>query len=335
MEPLVVAVDEVSGVAGARRSVDELAASLRWSGDAHASLALAVTEVATNLVKHGGGGLIAARRITRHESTGMEIIALDCGRGMANVAHSMRDGHSTAGSPGLGLGSIARIATQLEIYSQAGKGTALRFEFWPSAPTPDEPAGPVGIAGAPKRGQQESGDGWAVHSARDTQAVIVVDGLGHGPEAASAARAAVTAMAAQPLIGPAEQMERLHGALRPTRGAAASVAVLRTLAETGTFCGVGNVSGVTRVAGRTRTLVCNNGTLGHQMRRTLAFEFPFPHDALLVMHTDGVSTSWTFDAYPGLESRHPALIAGVLFRDHRRGNDDATVVVVRNRQRRP
>jgi hypothetical protein len=49
---------------------------------------------------------------------------------------------------------------------------------------------------------------------------------------------------------------------------------------------------------------------------------------VLILHSDGLSARWDLDDYAGLRRRHPALIAGVLFRDHRRLRDDASVVVV-------
>jgi hypothetical protein len=80
-----------------------------------------------------------------------------------------------------------------------------------------------------------------------------------------------------------------------------------------------------------RHLVSYNGTVGHTLRKLQEFAFPWPRDALLVLHSDGLGTHWDFNAYPGLTSRHPALIAAVLYRDYDRGRDDVSVVVIRNR----
>jgi len=321
-----------------------------------------VTEAATNVLKHAGSGTMLARRIVRGDGdaaagetrspsfgghgaaavVGIEVIALDRGGGIADVARSLRDGHSTAGTPGLGLGSIGRLAQHFDIWSQPGRGTVLRFEAWPDfRPSGERRADhvveapiEVGVVCVPLPGQTACGDAWAVHATRGQYVAMVVDGLGHGPEAASAAHAAQRALALHPELAPCDQMASLHQALRPTRGGAASVARLDLPRETGSFCGVGNVSGVVRSAGKSRSLVSHNGTLGHQMRKVQAFDFPFPRDALLVLHSDGIATSWRLDDYPGIEARHPALIAAVLYRDHRRSADDATVLVARNRQRR-
>ena len=100
--------------------------------------------------------------------------------------------------------------------------------------------------------------------------------------------------------------------------------------EVGVYCGVGNITCSVRAGGASRSLVSHNGTLGHSVRKTQDYSFPFPAGAVLVACSDGINTRWTLDDYPGLESRSPALIAGAIYRDHERGRDDATVAVVRN-----
>ena len=59
------------------------------------------------------------------------------------------------------------------------------------------------------------------------------------------------------------------------------------------------------------------------------FTAPWPAGALVLLHSDGLASHWTLDRYPGLSARYPTLVAGVLYRDHRRGRDDTTVVVAR------
>jgi hypothetical protein len=255
---------------------------------------------------------------------------------MQSVAQSRVDGHSTSGSPGLGLGSIGRMAVNFDIYTQVSQGTALRFEVWPTAAAP--PADPeieLGVVAMAKPGEEVNGDAWHLHSRRGRHMLVIVDGLGHGPAAATAARVAINTALERPELSPQDQLARMHGALRPTRGAAASVASLVPSRGTGSFCGIGNVGCVVRTAGRSRGLVVHNGTLGHQVRKLQAYDFPFEAGAALIMHTDGLTTSWNLDTYPGLEHRHAGLVAAVLFRDCRRRSDDVTVAVLKNRIRPP
>jgi hypothetical protein len=73
-----------------------------------------------------------------------------------------------------------------------------------------------------------------------------------------------------------------------------------------------------------------NGSAGHEGRRRIQeFTYPWPDDALLIAHSDGLITRWRLDVYPGLEQRHPGIIAGMLYRDARRERDDVTVVAMR------
>jgi hypothetical protein len=72
-----------------------------------------------------------------------------------------------------------------------------------------------------------------------------------------------------------------------------------------------------------------NGTVGHSMGRVQQFTYPYDKQAELIMHSDGLATRWSVEQYHGLASRHPALLAGVLFRDYSRKRDDATIIVSR------
>ncbi len=160
---------------------------------------------------------------------------------------------------------------------------------------------------------------------------MVVDGLGHGPMAAEAARAAVGVFSAQSDRDPVELIEASHLALRSTRGAALAIARIDLELGRLQYAGVGNISGVIVEAGhgRTTSMISHNGTVGHIVRKIQAFDYPWTPESLLIMHSDGITTRWDPARYPGLLRRPPGLIAGLLYRDHRRGRDDATVVVAR------
>jgi hypothetical protein len=119
----------------------------------------------------------------------------------------------------------------------------------------------------------------------------------------------------------------MHRALSGTRGA--TLAVARIGAGAGVrYTGVGNIAGVLAGGERSRGLASQNGTVGVQMRKVMTFDYEWPAGGLLVMHSDGISSRWLLDTYPGLARRHPAIVAGVLWRDFSRGRDDATIVVV-------
>jgi hypothetical protein len=155
-----------------------------------------------------------------------------------------------------------------------------------------------------------------------------VDGLGHGLAAADASVAALRAFSAVAERGPGDILHEIHGALRGTRGAAVSIAEIDRRLGVVRFAGVGNVAASIVTAETVRHLVSHHGIAGHQLRRVQEFQYPWPAEALLVLHSDGLQSRWTLERYPALAQRHPAVVAGVLYRDFARGTDDTTVVVL-------
>lgn len=330
LRPLSVPIADSTQIAEARRAAAAMAGGLGYGERDAGNLSIAVTEAATNVLRHGGGGHVLLRALPGDGgAAGVEILAVDKGPGMHNVADSMRDGHSTIGTAGTGLGAMARLTHNLEVWSSPGKGTALRFEAWNGAPAPRDGSAEFGVICLPIRGEEVAGDGWLYERNVTRSLLAVVDGLGHGPDAALAAHAALETFARRSGDTPAGMMDMAHAALRPTRGAAAAVAAWDPVSGRGQFCGVGNINAVVIGQAGQRSLVSHNGTLGHSARTMTPFDFELPAAGLLVMHSDGLGTRWSLDNYPGLRARHPALIAAVLWRDYERGRDDATIAVVR------
>jgi anti-sigma regulatory factor (Ser/Thr protein kinase) len=317
--------------AEARRSATALALEHGFGEEATGSVALVVTEAATNLVKHAGGGEILLRAVTGYGDTAIEMLALDRGRGMRDVAACYRDGYSTSGSPGTGLGAIARLSAFNDIYSQPGRGTAMLARMTRAArPTRRDPEGPlIGGVAVAKPGEQACGDRWAVTARRAGMTVAVVDGLGHGPLAAEAAELAVQAFQRHAAARPRAVLAAMHVGLHGTRGAAAAVVELDDERALLTFVGVGNIAGVVVAGGATRGMVSHNGIVGQIMANLQEFTYPWPPGALVVLHSDGITARWKLDAYPDLEHHHPSLIAAILYRDFSRGRDDTTVVVLK------
>lgn len=356
-------LSDPSQVGEARRAGVGLADRLGFAPTRRAELAIVLTEAATNVLKHGGGGELVLRPLDRDGTAGVEVLAIDRGRGIRHVGQAMADGFSTGGTAGTGLGAIRRLASEFDVFSAAATtlpppaapaggapaakpvccGTVLMARLWDAAAVPPPPGGvEVGVVCLPKAGEPACGDAWAVSAdARDGRWVaMVADGLGHGLHAAEASRQA-DRLFRQHVGGPggstdspgsaglAPVLQAMHAGLRGTRGAAVSMVELSPDRRQVRFCGVGNVAGVVVGSdGATRNMVPHNGTVGAELRRVQEFSYPVPPaGGLLVLHTDGVGSHWSLAAYPGLRNRHPAVIAGVLYRDHRRVRDDATAFV--------
>jgi len=178
-------------------------------------------------------------------------------------------------------------------------------------------------------GETISGDGYAWKELGDSLCVLVTDGLGHGPFAAQASSDAINAFHTRAGLSPAENIKAIHDVLRGTRGAAVGLAHIDPAGQGVRFAGVGNIAGLVIGASGSRNMVSHNGIVGSEVRKVQEFEYPWYEDATLLMHSDGISSRWSFDPYPGLIKRHPSLVAAVLYRDYGRGTDDSTIVVVR------
>jgi anti-sigma regulatory factor (Ser/Thr protein kinase) len=318
----------------ARRKALSLAAEQNWDETSAGKLAILATEISTNLVKHARMGEMLIGACHRSGQNGIEILAFDRGPGIEHVDECLRDGFSSTGTAGAGLGAIARLADEFDIYSQIGKGTSLVARLYPPSNGHVEPnngsAVQVATAQMPVRGERECGDNWGWRVAQDRTIVILADGLGHGPEAAKASLAAIKVLESATIFTPAALLERIHRLLQPTRGAAVAVASIDPNGNQLQFAGVGNISAVIIQPGACQHLVSHNGTAGHNVRKIQEFTYKWPQNAVLVMHSDGITTHWRTDAYPGLVQHHAALLAATLLRDESRGRDDACVLVARN-----
>jgi anti-sigma regulatory factor (Ser/Thr protein kinase) len=332
-EAISVAAGDASAAGEVRRRVARLAAILEMGETEAGRAAIVATEAATNLAKHArAGGTVYIRGCARGAATGVELLAVDSGPGMADPAACLRDGHSTAGSPGTGMGALRRQSDEFELFTVPGGGTVVLSRVWGSAPAEDAlPGLAVAALSIPKPGQEVCGDGWASASTPGRTVVMVADGLGHGPEAAAAAREAIRVFRAHADERPAAVLERMHRAMRSTRGAAVAIAEIGTAGGQVRFCGVGNISAAVLAPGGGQSMVSHNGIVGHEMRKVHEFEYTWTRASLLVMHSDGVGTRWDLARYPGLQGRDPAVVAAVLHRDFVRGTDDATVAAAHER----
>lgn len=294
-------------------------------------VALVVTELAHNLIKHAGGGELLLRPLFAPDRAGFEILALDKGPGMDSHV-TMQDGFSTSGTPGNGLGTVLRQSDEFELFSAPKQGAVILARIWqdrklPAHKTPFD----FGAVCVPVKGERDCGDLWQVAEFGGRLLATVVDGLGHGIDAAEAAEEAVRIFDSNLSHTPCAILERTHDALRKTRGAAMSIAEYNFEKPCVRFAGIGNVGAAMISSERQQSMVSHNGTLGAQIRRCQEFEYSLPASSTLVMHSDGLLSSWDLKPYKGVSRKDPVITAALLYRDFSRGRDDATVLVVRER----
>jgi anti-sigma regulatory factor (Ser/Thr protein kinase) len=320
------AITDQSSVGEARRTALQHAQALGFDEVRRSNIGIAVTEMATNVLIHGRGGEILLCPFGECGGPAwLDILALDAGPGIRNMARAMEDGFSTAGTAGQGLGAVMRLTDESSLFSMEGKGTVswgrFRLGVLPVV-------GNAGIVSIPVKGETKCGDGYLLRPAATRSLYVVVDGLGHGAganEAALEALATVRQYAGDPA---AEILQRSHDALKKTRGAAMSVAIVDHERKICTYAGVGNVTGVLIAGASSRTMVSQNGTVGAVLPRNVQeYTYPVEANTLLLMFSDGLNTRSELGSYAGVQHRHPMVMAGLLYRDFTRRRDDATVLV--------
>ncbi len=322
-------IGELSEIASARRAGNELARRLGFDEVRTGQVAIVITEAATNIVKHAKEGEILLRPLESGPRKGIEIIALDRGPGMANVALRMEDGNSTTGTYGVGMGAIRRLAQEFDVYSSEGQGTVLMMIVWSDGACALPDGWQIGAVCLPLAGEDLCGDAFDIGAGANGLTICAADGLGHGPDAARASDPAVVFASERPDLNATSLVALAHEALRGTRGAAMAIAVIDEGKEQLGFVGIGNIAGCIFHDGARRHLMSHNGIVGSNLRKVQEFVHPWQPGAMVILHSDGIATRWDLDGYPGLIFRHPSLIAAVLYRDYARQRDDAMVIVVR------
>lgn len=324
-----VPISDDSRIGEARRAMARLARAVGLDETVSGRAAIITNELATNLARHAEDGMLLFAAIHVAGRPAVDVLAIDRGPGMADLARCLKDGFSTGGTPGTGLGSVRRLASEFDAWTARPGGTVVFARVQAAGAEPG--AFTWGAVCLPAPREELCGDAWSVVEGAEGLAFLVADGLGHGALAAGASRAAVAVFAREPFAPPATVLARSHEHLRGTRGAAVAVGWVGTASRKLRYAGVGNIAGslIDRQTALGRGLVSHNGTVGLEMRRVQEFDYDFPPTALLVLHSDGLKNRWSLEDHPGLSSKHPALIAGLLYRDFSRGTDDVTVLVAR------
>jgi anti-sigma regulatory factor (Ser/Thr protein kinase) len=318
-------IRDESHVGQARRRAQQIAMNSGLSEELSSNASIIASEAANNLVKHGSGGEVVLRELR----AGIEILAIDKGKGMADLSRCLSDGYSTAGTSGTGLGAIRRLSSLFDIYSRPQAGTAVvsRLENGRA----EKQAMEVGVVCRAKTGETLCGDAWASKETENELWVVVADGLGHGPDAHAAGIEAMRIFRdTSGHKSTVDLMEAMHGALRKTRGASVAAAQIDRAGGQVRVTGVGNIAVTVLGNGTWKSMMSHNGILGHEVRRMQEFSHPWTPGSKLVMNSDGLST-WSIERYPGLLMKHPSLIAGVLYRDYWRQRDDVTVFVAQEK----
>jgi anti-sigma regulatory factor (Ser/Thr protein kinase) len=336
----IIQVSQSSDVAVARQAATTLAAAIGFVEKDGDAVALAVSELATNLVKHAQGGTLTMTSLVEAGRVGLQITSQDRGPGIADVEQALTDGFSTVGSLGYGLGTVNRIMDVLDITSQPGQGTCIVCKRWVH-PVGQRPLTERLDCGAATRAHPlmgVNGDAFVLKQWGEGALVGVIDGLGHGQFAYRAAQTAwqyVESHFDQPLEAIFRGVERTCSATRGVVMALArfvfspSPSVCRM-----TFASIGNIEAHLFGGSQPMRFLIRRSVLGLHAPTPVVTEHPWGSRSMLVLHSDGMTTRWQWKDFRHLAEAPATVIARQLLRALARDNDDATVVVVKNAEGR-
>jgi anti-sigma regulatory factor (Ser/Thr protein kinase) len=340
-------VRDEAQVGAVRRAVHAFAGDIGFSERELAEIDIVVQEVGTNAARYAKGGGQIHFTTTLGAEPGLEIFYTDQGPGIYDLERVVRDGVSTGGSLGAGLGAVRRLMDEFEVYSttqstarlaslarRTTHGTALLLRKWVAATrlsdkTHAATARRIGVWSRPHPDEDQNGDAYFVRRRAGQTLLAVVDGLGHGRGAHEASRVALEVLADWQGGSLEDLFREAHAALRPTRGAVMGACVLDTTRGIFSYAGVGNIEVRVFNAPEPARPISNNGTLGARMDKLRVWSYAWAEGGVVVLASDGVSASWDLNDYPGLLPKSPQLLAGILMRDYGRDTDDATVLVAR------
>jgi anti-sigma regulatory factor (Ser/Thr protein kinase) len=332
-------VSQTSGVRTAGRMAQAMAVSLGFDETVSAEIAIAVSELASNLVKHASGGTLTLTPLTEGARVGLQIESQDRGPGIADIEQAITDGFSTVGSFGDGLGAVNRLMDTFDITSQQGteSGTYIVCQRWLRADTYPTVPDPLmfGAATRPHPQMAVNGDAFVIKQWHNGALVGVIDGLGHGPfaqRAAQTARQYVEDHFEQPLAAIFRGVDR---ACRATRGVVMALAHFDRTGTRLSFASIGNVEA--RVFGNSEPLplIVRRGIVGVNALSPVVTEHCWAPSNILVLFSDGVTTHWRWKDFAHLATASATIMAQQLLRALAKDIDDATVVVVTGRNNTP
>lgn len=333
-----ISVQNPTDVQVCRRRAAHLATTMNFPAVQVGELAILVSELAENALRHGGGGELSLVRISGEHGQGIEVICSDQGPGF-NPDAAFADGFTTGGSLGIGLGAVRRLADSCEVQALP-QGVRITVRKWlasasssPASETSPVPRFEVGVGSRPFPGYKVNGDAYTVRYLRSDRArVAVIDGLGHGVEAQAAAVKARQFIETGTSLELVPLFQELDGVLRGTRGVVAGAADIDLSSARIAYVGVGNIEAVLRGPNGCQQLVSTSGILGNNSRRPRQFEYGWTAESVLLLCSDGIRSAWRTGVDKQLWKAHPEVLAHAIFSHYTRESDDATVLGIRQRQ---
>ncbi|AEV99334.1 serine/threonine protein kinase [Niastella koreensis] len=313
-----------------KKEIRALAHTLNFNERQIGEIDIIVAEMASNLVKHAGGGQILARLVRHNDNEGIELISIDNGAGINDVNKMVRDGESTGNTLGLGLGAMQRLSDTFQIYSVKSWGTIILCRKYVNGLTLHlkPPFAEIRSVVVPKPGETKCGDSFFHIENKNHIKLFLADGLGHGAEAARAVQEAGIAFANCQELDPPDILRYINLNVRKTRGLVGTVAIYDIAKKTWNLCGVGNIS--TKISGPTmsKNYMSYNGIIGLNLPRVMnSHQIVHEKGQYLIMCSDGLRSRWETLKYTGILRYDLTILAASLNKDFTRTTDDSSVAI--------
>ena len=316
--------------AALRKGIHKQALHAEFTENKIAKLDLVVAEITSNLAKHAIGGEVLCKVHGIGDQQYIELISIDKGPGISNLAAMMQDGISTANTLGHGLGSIKRLSDFFSIYSLKDWGTILVSRLYKKEARVVASQISVHSLITAKPPEILSGDGCAYKFSERHFKLLLMDGLGHGPEANKVLVEAFDSFKLCPYNDPAEVVRFLHPPLKKTRGGVGTLVVYDLLNGQCEILGVGNISCKIFSAGEMKNVMSYNGIIGHNIPNTMtSHSIPTKDFKYIILCSDGIKSRWDIAKYPSIQRYDPVIIAAAIYKDFNRQTDDTSVVIIK------
>lgn len=296
------------------------------------NMLLVASELVSNNVKHASGrGMV---QLWKQPGGVLDLLSLDYGPGIQNLATAEEDGYSTVSTLGKGLGAIRRLSDESYIYTQQEQigqakkwsGTVILARFYLDKENKEAKSGfKFGLFSRSLSDERYNGDRIYLQRAGKVLRWLHLDGLGHGEEAQAA-----TADLATLLINfesPDSMLEMVDKQLVNTRGAVAITGEIDLAKCNLRLSGVGDMNAHIYDQEQFQHIAFAPGILGREHRTTTVSQTDFGKKSVILTASDGIRRNWDAANFVGLFNQHPQLIAYTLGNIMGRISDDQSICV--------
>lgn len=327
-----MAISSPAEVIAIRRISKELAKEIGFEESVQEEIVLVVSELASNIIKYAHRGVVSLTPILVDERHGLMIEAMDRGSGFCEKT-ALKDGFSSSGTLGCGLGAVNRMMDEFDIHTNEDNRTGTRIvcKRWLRSKLTVVGKCPfdIGIVSRPKHGEAFNGDSFVIKHGNGQSLVGVIDGVGHGPlahQAAQAARQYIESHSDLPFLDIFRGVDR---ACRSSRGVVMALASIDWTSMKLRFGSVGNIEVKVNGAHEKFKFIVRRGIIGKSAPNPVITENDWRSNYILALHSDGLSTHWSWNDFSHHFDRPAQFLAEHMHRALEKDTDDTTLIIVK------